>query len=125
MYCVFPDNHYLGFLTTAAVQIPGYIYVLLTLERPAFGRKRSMCAFLIVSGICLFLHPLAHHAPIDPKVQSYLRLGLSIVGRFCGNCSYTILHLYSAELFPTVVRSIGMGFTLVRGPGSMSGHINR
>ena len=109
-----PDNRYFGFLITAVVQIPGYIYVLLTLERPSFGRKRSMCAFLIISGICLFLHPLAIHAPLDPITQSWLRLSLSLVGRFCANCSYTILNLYSAEQFPTVVRSIGVGFTLVK-----------
>ena len=40
---------YLGFLITAGVQLPGYVYVILTLERPMFGRKRwsnissSMC----------------------------------------------------------------------------------
>ena len=33
--------------------------------------------------------------------------------RFAANCSYTILNLYSAELFPTVVRGVGMGFTVV------------
>ena len=42
---------------TAAVQLPGYVYVICTLERPAFGRKNSMCMFLILTGAALFTHP--------------------------------------------------------------------
>ena len=52
------SDPYLGFVMTALVQLPGYVYVIFTLERPTFGRKRSMCAFLILSGICLVIHPL-------------------------------------------------------------------
>ena len=39
---------YVGFMITALVQLPGYFYVIFTLERPFFGRKRSMCAFLLL-----------------------------------------------------------------------------
>lgn len=41
------------------------------------------------------------------------RVAISIVGRFAGNCSYTILNLFSAEQFPTVVRGVGIGFCVV------------
>ena len=51
------DNKYLGFFINAAVQLPGYVYIILTLERPFFGRKRSMCLFLLLSGACLTSHP--------------------------------------------------------------------
>ena len=100
------EDHYLGFVATAAVQIPGYIYVILTLDKPIFGRKRSICIFLMLSGICLIVHPF-----LTP--HSNLKIFFSIFGRFCANCSYTILHLFTAELFPTVVRGIGMGFSIV------------
>merc|ERR1712107_662347 len=89
-----------GFLITAGVQLPGYVYVILTL-------KRSMCFFLLLSGTCLTTHPLL------PETFSNSRVALSVIGRFAANCSYTILNLYSAELFPTVVRGVGMGFTVV------------
>ncbi len=88
---------------TAAVQLPGYVYVILTLERPAFGRKNSMCMFLILAGLALFTHPLI------PPAFPAARIAVSIIGRFAGNCSYTILYLFSAEQFPTVVRGVGMG----------------
>lgn len=101
------DNPYIGYFITCAVQIPGYFYVIFTLERPAFGRKKSLAAFLILSGLMLCMHPLV------PKELNWLRMGLSIFGRFCANCSYTILHLFAAEQYPTVVRGIGMGFSYV------------
>jgi MFS family permease len=92
---------------TAAVQLPGYVYVILTLERPAFGRKNSMCMFLVLSGLALFTHPLL--PPTFPRA----RVAIAILGRFAANCSYTILNLFSAEQFPTVVRGVGMGGCVV------------
>ena len=100
------DDRYLGFVATAAVQIPGYIYVILTLDKPIFGRKRSICIFLMLSGVCLIAHPFL-------ESRSNSKILFSIFGRFCANCSFTILNLFTAELYPTVVRSIGMGFSTV------------
>ena len=80
---------------------------MITLERPFFGRKRSMCGFLLLSGICLCLHPLIGDTYPMTKIV------ISVLGRFCANCSYTILYLFSAEIFPTVVRGVGVGYTLV------------
>lgn len=94
------DNKFIGFLITAGVQIPGYIYVIFTLEKPIFGRKKSMCIFLLMSGLALTTHPFV------PKQYPVIRIIISVIGRFAANCSYTILNLYSAELFPTVVRGI-------------------
>ena len=110
------SDPYLGFVMTALVQLPGYVYVIFTLERPTFGRKRSMCAFLILSGICLVVHPLVKNYTITTKTSSSLENSkldvslsviISIFGRFCANCSYTILNLFSAEQFPTVIRGVG------------------
>ena len=93
------QDKYLGFFITAAVQVPGYFYVILTLERPGLGRKRSMCGFLLVSGLALLAHPLvpAHHPALSPNTLHNIRITLSIIGRFAANCSYTILNLFSAE----------------------------
>ncbi len=99
------DDPYLGFLVTCAVQIPGYIYVILTLELPFLGRKRSLCAMLLLSGAALTVHPFLR--------AGALQVAVSVAGRFCANCSYTVLHLFSAELFPTVVRGAGLGYCYV------------
>ena len=90
------DNHFHGFIATALIQLPGYVYVILTLELPLFGRKRSMLGFLLLSGTCLVLVPFIPGGPA--------KVATSMVGRFAANCSFTILNLYTTELYPTVVR---------------------
>ena len=99
------DDKYLGFAATALTMLPGYFYVMLTLEIPAFGRKKSMSILLILSGVCMSIHP-----QLEASAGKIL---VSLVGRFSANCSYTILYMYTAELFPTVVRGIGVGVSLV------------
>ena len=42
--------------------------------------------------------------PFVPSEFSSIRVTIAVIGRFAANCSYTILNLYSAELFPTVIR---------------------
>ena len=49
------------------------------------------------------------HLPQWPS----LSVSASFLGRFCSNCSYTVLHLFSVELFPTVARGAGLGFCYV------------
>ncbi|TRY63543.1 hypothetical protein TCAL_11029 [Tigriopus californicus] len=100
-------NPHIGFFITCAVQIPGYIFVIFTLERKTFGRKRSQCAYLLLTGLMLIVHPLV------PEECYWLRISFSIFGRFCANCAYTVLNLYSAELYPTVVRGVGIGSSYV------------
>ena len=41
------SNPFVGFFITCSVQMPGYFYVIFTLERPSFGRKRSLCGCLL------------------------------------------------------------------------------
>ena len=52
------SDPYLGFLATCLVQLPGYVYVMATLEVPWLGRKRSLCVFLLLAGVTLVAHPL-------------------------------------------------------------------
>ena len=34
---------------------------------------------------------------------------LAMIGKFCISASFAIIYVFSAELFPTVVRNIGVG----------------
>ncbi|XP_040574273.1 organic cation transporter protein [Lepeophtheirus salmonis] len=98
---------YIGFFITVALQIPGYIYVIYSLEHPFFGRRKSLIGMLFLTGICLVLHPFLHF-----EGSKWIRVSVSMMGRFAANCSYTILNLYSTEQYPTVVRGIGFSFSL-------------
>src|SRR5699024_5664640 len=39
----------------------------------------------------------------------YLGIGGAMFGKFCISASYSVLFVYTAELFPTVIRTIGLG----------------
>jgi OCT family organic cation transporter-like MFS transporter 4/5 len=32
-----------------------------------------------------------------------------MIGKFCVTCSFGIIYVYSAEIYPTVVRGVGVG----------------
>ena len=82
-----PDP-YLGFLGACAVQVPGYVYVLLTLERPAFGgRRRSLCAMLLLSGAALVARPMLE--VLTDLVSHIFTCGEAVRSWNCGSCSYS------------------------------------
>ena len=60
-----------------------------------------------------FLERLIQQKIIVISGWHWWRFGLSTFGRFCANCSYTVLHLFSSEQFPTVVRGMGVGYCYV------------
>lgn len=39
----------------------------------------------------------------------HLGIGLAMLGKFAITCSFSIIYVYTAELFPTTVRSLGLG----------------
>ena len=39
----------------------------------------------------------------------WLVILLAMVGKFCISASFAIIYVFSAELYPTVVRNIGVG----------------
>ena len=42
-------------------------------------------------------------------VQGWLLVTLSMVGKLAITCSYGIVYIFTAEVFPTEIRSAGMG----------------
>jgi len=103
------QDNYVGFMVNALVQLPGYAFTFFVLERPAFGRKRSLFMLLMMAGGAMIIQPLL------PSSQSSVKVSIALVGRFAANCVYSVLLLYSYELLPTVVRGVGLGLTAVVG----------
>ena len=60
-----------------------------------------MLGFLLLSGTCLVVMPFV---PSEDVTSGTIKKAVSMIGRFAANCSFTILNLYTTELYPTVVR---------------------
>uniref|UniRef100_A0A0K2UHE9 Major facilitator superfamily (MFS) profile domain-containing protein n=1 Tax=Lepeophtheirus salmonis TaxID=72036 RepID=A0A0K2UHE9_LEPSM len=98
------ENIYIGFLITAVVQIPGYVILIQMIQHPRLGRKMSLIIMLILSGSCLCIHPFLYFESDLP----WIRIVVSTMGRFGANCYYSILVLFTSEIYPTVMRNTGI-----------------
>ncbi|KAF1381386.1 hypothetical protein PFLUV_G00153400 [Perca fluviatilis] len=93
-------NLYLTQFVFGLIEIPARSLVLLVLP---FSRRLSQSGFLAVGGLaCLLMLAV----PADhPNVLT----GLAMVGKFGITASFAVIYVYTAEIFPTVLRQTGIG----------------
>ncbi|KAK3600490.1 hypothetical protein CHS0354_007870 [Potamilus streckersoni] len=96
---------YINFAYSIVMEFAAY-----TISIPAMswlGRKKFHCLSMLVGGLALL-------ATIFPSVfadkrETLIITILAMVGKFASAAAFGTIYLYSTELFPTVVRSAGMG----------------
>ncbi|KAG1693180.1 Organic cation transporter 1 [Nymphon striatum] len=94
-------NVYIHFTLSGIVELPAYLLTILVMLK--FGKRSpTSCAFFI-GGISLLL------TLIVPKKLTWLLVTLSMIGKFGISASFVMTYVYSSELFPTVIRNIGIG----------------
>ncbi|XP_073319097.1 solute carrier family 22 member 13 [Pagrus major] len=82
------------------IEVPARSLVLLVLP---FSRRFSQSGFLAVGGIaCLLMLAV-------PADQPNVLAGLAMVGKFGITASFAVIYVYTAEIFPTVLRQTGIG----------------
>ncbi|XP_019947073.2 organic cation transporter protein [Paralichthys olivaceus] len=96
----FGMNIYLTQLIFGLVEMPARTITLFTLNR---SRKISQLAFLAVGGTACLL------TIFIPSELSVIKTVLAMIGKFGITASLSIIYVYSAELFPTVIRQNGIG----------------
>ncbi|XP_037837338.1 organic cation transporter protein isoform X2 [Kryptolebias marmoratus] len=96
----FGMNIYLTQLIFGLVEMPARTITLFTLNR---SRKISQLAFLAVGGSACLL------TTFIPSNWSVVRTVLAMIGKFGITASLSIIYVYSAEVFPTVIRQNGIG----------------
>ncbi|XP_035211209.1 solute carrier family 22 member 5-like isoform X2 [Stegodyphus dumicola] len=93
-------NEFVNFSILSLAEIPGCIICWYMLER--FGRRFTLATNFIFIGLACLL-PLAEYPYID--------VASSILGKMFASGIYATAYQYSSELFPTVIRSSGMGMS--------------
>ncbi|XP_030201039.1 organic cation transporter protein isoform X2 [Gadus morhua] len=102
----FGDNLYLGHLLFGLVEVPARTMVLFTVNR---SRRLTQAGSLVLGGLaCLVLVLVPHSEELTP-----VRMAIGLVVKFGATASFSVIYIYSAEIFPTVIRQngIGMGST--------------
>ncbi|XP_070567961.1 organic cation transporter protein-like isoform X1 [Ptychodera flava] len=98
-------DDYVNAFLSALVEIPAYLIGIWMMDFRYFGRRWSVFITLMLSGLgctCAVLVPTCGNI-------AWLEVTFAMVGKFAITASYGMIYVYSVELFPTPVRSIGVG----------------
>ncbi|KAK7142473.1 hypothetical protein R3I94_011974 [Phoxinus phoxinus] len=96
-------NMYLTQFVYGAIEIPAKLSIYYLLDK--FGRHITQAGSLLLVGICLVINIFI------PKDKTVVRTVIAVLGKGCSAMSFGTVILYSSELYPTVLRQNGMGYT--------------
>ena len=91
---------YLNFFLTAIVEIPGYSLSYLTMQK--IGRKWSTAASLMVGGTSLIIGAFVQEI-------TWLNITCFLIGKLGVTSAFGTVYLYTSELYPTSMRTVGVG----------------
>lgn len=94
-------NIFLNVALSAAIQIPGTFISMWLMK--TWGRRYTLISANLLAGFaCLLIAAL-------PGKPSWIRPLLGCVGMLGLSVSFPTVYIFSGELFPTVIRNIGVG----------------
>jgi len=96
---------YMNFMLSVLIEIPGYIFAILVID--CWGRKPVLSVSQIASGLACILCGLLQGYE-DPAVHG-VQVFLSLLGKFGASAAFSIVFLYTAELFHTPIRNQAVG----------------
>ncbi|XP_033496401.1 organic cation/carnitine transporter 2-like [Epinephelus lanceolatus] len=94
-------NPYISSFLSAAVEVPAYIFCWVVVRY--FPRRLSVTCLLLLGGVSLFLIQLV------PQSLSDLAVALEMVGKFGLSTGAALIYIYTAEIYPTVLRNTATG----------------
>ncbi|XP_034253034.1 organic cation transporter protein-like isoform X2 [Thrips palmi] len=97
----FAGDPYVNTVLSGVVEVPSIALSILILLK--MGRRWPCCLTLVVGGVACLLTLL-----VPPSTQQ-ASTALAMVAKFSVSASNAIMPVFTAELFPTVVRNVGVG----------------
>lgn len=103
-------NLYWNFFFAGLVEFPSYLFCMFIFKY--IGRRPLLAAMMFGSGIsCLSIIPFFAVGMDDSQ---WIHV-FAMIGKFCITSSFGIIYVYSAEVYPTALRQIGVGSCSVAG----------
>ncbi|XP_030355395.1 solute carrier family 22 member 7 isoform X1 [Strigops habroptila] len=96
-------NMYLSQFVFGIIEIPAKMIMYVLVNR--IGRRQSQAWSLILTGLCIGANV------IIPKPFTSLRSVVAVMGKGFSESAFTNVFLYTSELYPTILRQNGMGYT--------------
>ncbi|XP_029935810.1 solute carrier family 22 member 13-like [Myripristis murdjan] len=98
---------YLTQFIFGVVEIASYLVSLASIQH--FGRRIYQAGSLLISGCaCLVIPAIPKDLPVVVTV-------IAVLGKFAASASYSTIFVYTAELYPTVLRQNGFGLNSMCG----------
>ncbi|XP_061608675.1 organic cation/carnitine transporter 2-like [Phyllopteryx taeniolatus] len=94
-------NPFMNCFLSATTEVPAYVVSTWLLKR--CPRRALLSTFLVIGGGVLLLIQF-----IPPSLE-YVALALEMTGKFGFTMAFGIVYIYTAEIYPTVLRNLGMG----------------
>lgn len=91
----------LYFFFSGLVEFPAATISMLLIKY--IGRRKPLVGFLVSSGIICIL------AIAVPSNLLELRIFFAVMAKMCVAASFLIIYVFSSEIYPTVVRNVGLG----------------
>ncbi|XP_056407652.1 solute carrier family 22 member 7-like [Hyla sarda] len=87
----------------ALVEVPAKLSIYFLLDY--LGRRKTQVLTLIMTGACIGANV------VIPRALWPLRTTIAIIGKGFSEAAFTVVIQYTAELYPTVIRQNGIGYT--------------
>lgn len=92
---------YIFYILSGLTDYPSAIIMQILVVR--IGRRYPLMIFLLLSGIfCLLTSAI-------PDDMTWLRILLAVTSKFSISTCVSILYIFSSEIYPTIVRNVGLG----------------
>lgn len=86
---------------SALLELPGTLFCIYSMKK--WGRKKTLIGSNCLTGICMLL------IAVVPRTHDLVPVVLASLGIVGMSISFPTVYLFAGELFPTVVRNIGIG----------------
>lgn len=93
-------NIFVNVAVAAAIKMPGFIFAIFMMKK--LGRRKTLMIASVLSGLAILI------IGITPEKPEFT-VPLASIGVFWISISFPTVYLYGGELFPTVVRNVGLG----------------
>ncbi|KAJ4944948.1 hypothetical protein JOQ06_013487 [Pogonophryne albipinna] len=84
------------------IEIPAKIFICFTLNK--IGRRMNQAGTLVLTGLCIFCNIFI------PQEMTVFRTTVGTLGKMFAEGAFTMVFLYTSELYPTVIRQSGLGY---------------